>query len=116
MSEDLHAREERMALHSIAGSFGKDGQGATQRGDAAVVRLNARFDFAFTLEVARRRPRTDPKRAEIFLLAARLAMDAGLPDEAMRVVHEGLICLDGLVPAPTAEALFAVLAAAAPSP
>lgn len=79
------------------------------------ARLLSREALALELEAARLWPPSDWWRACLYRSAATCALDAGLPDEAMRLVHQGMICLDGLVPGWIAEQLFEVLAKAAPA-
>lgn len=86
-------------------------------GDERAARALSREALALELEAARAWPSWDWWKAVLYRSAATCALDAGMPDEAIRIVHQGMICLDDpLIPSWIAEELFEVLERAAPDP
>ncbi len=87
-----------------------------KRGEERLVRRAMREALPLESSAAEMHPSTDWWRAVLFRSAATIALEGGLPDEAVRLVHRGLIATEAPVPAELAEELFDVLRVATEGP
>jgi hypothetical protein len=109
---DVERATSLLSYVEVALVLGAEADGAHSRGFTSLGRHLATQASTIYLHLAEAWPSTDPMRARLYNLAAQNALSASRPDDAARLVHQGMICLHGLLPPEIAEELFRTLARA----